>query len=33
MPGHKKEQTKEPLKMTAIPEKSWQVVSVDFGGP
>ena len=28
-----KEHRKEPLKMTEIPEKPWQVVSVDFGGP
>ena len=24
---------REPLKMTKIPEKPWQTVSVDFGGP
>ena len=28
-----KEYRQEPLKMTEIPEKPWQVVSVDFGGP
>ena len=28
-----KEHRQEPLKMTEIPEKPWQVVSVDFGGP
>ena len=28
-----KEYRHEPLKMTEIPEKPWQVVSVDFGGP
>ena len=28
-----KQQTKEPLKMTEIPEIPWEVVSVDFGGP
>ncbi|MCG8047363.1 MAG: DDE-type integrase/transposase/recombinase, partial [Candidatus Thiodiazotropha taylori] len=28
-----KEHRKEPLRMTEIPEKPWQVVSVDFGGP
>ena len=28
-----KDHRKEPLRMTEIPEKPWQVVSVDFGGP
>ena len=28
-----KQHRNEPLKMTDIPEKPWQVVSVDFGGP
>ena len=28
-----REHRQEPLKMTEIPEKPWQVVSVDFGGP
>ena len=28
-----KDHRNEPLKMTEIPEKPWQVVSVDFGGP
>ena len=28
-----KQYRQEPLKMTEIPEKPWQVVSVDFGGP
>eukprot|EP00794_Sanderia_malayensis_P021366 gene21366-23446_t len=28
-----KQNCKEPVKMTVIPEKPWEVVSVDFGGP
>ena len=28
-----KEHRHEPLKMTEIPDKPWQIVSVDFGGP
>ena len=28
-----KQNRKEPVKMTVIPEKPWEVVSVDFGGP
>ena len=27
-----KQQRQEPLKITQIPEKPWEVVSVDFGG-
>ena len=28
-----KQHRQEPVKMTQIPEKTWEVVSVDFGGP
>ena len=28
-----KEHKKEPAKMTTIPEKPWDIISVDFGGP
>ncbi len=28
-----KEHRQEPIKMTTIPEKAWEVVSIDFGGP
>jgi hypothetical protein len=28
-----KQHKQEPVKLTVIPEKSWDVISVDFGGP
>lgn len=28
-----KQHMQEPVKMSKIPEKPWEVVSVDFGGP
>ncbi|CAC5367355.1 unnamed protein product [Mytilus coruscus] len=28
-----KQHKEEPLKMTLIPEKPWEIVSIDFGGP